>query len=109
MATYYGVAAGGNWSSASTWASTSGGSGGAGVPGGSDDVILDGNSGAISLTASTAVRSLDCNSGGAAGAYTHTLTHAASTQLQVGTTTTPANNVGLRFSSGMTYTLGSVT
>lgn len=49
MTTYYAVATG-NWSSSSVWSTTSGGSGGAGVPTASDDVILNAASGSITVT-----------------------------------------------------------
>ena len=41
-ATYYWVgSSNGRWANASSWASSSGGAGGAGIPGSADDVIFD--------------------------------------------------------------------
>lgn len=63
MATYYWVGGSGTWNAVSNtrWASSSGGSGGAGVPTSSDDVYFDSNSGAGTVTIDTGTcRSVDC-------------------------------------------------
>lgn len=44
MATYYWVGGSGDWNSSSKWSASSGGTGGAGVPAISDDVVFDVNS-----------------------------------------------------------------
>lgn len=59
MATFYWVTGGnGLWSSSSNWSSSTGGSGGYGVPGTSDDVVLDANSPNITLDANVEVKTL---------------------------------------------------
>ena len=52
MATYYWVAGTGTWDAATTthWATSSGGSGGAGVPTATDDVIFNSASSAAAYT-----------------------------------------------------------
>lgn len=89
MATYYCVAAG-NFNSASTWASSSGGAGGAGTPGPGDACILDGNTpSGPTISASQTIGSLDCS------AFTGTLNRSNSSL------TIDTGDVVL--SSGMTY------
>lgn len=81
----------------SKWATTSGGAGGAAVPTAADDVFLDGASGAVTVTMSTAsavCRSIDCTG------FTGTLAHAAGISLFVG----DALGGALKFVPGMTYT-----
>lgn len=63
MATYYWVGGTGTWNgtSATNWSLTSGGSGGAGVPTSTDDVVIDANSGsAFFLTLSDGVTQARC-------------------------------------------------
>lgn len=103
MAIRYGLT--GNWSSTSTWSTSSGGASGASVPTAADDVILDSNSGAITIDAGAVCRSLDCTSG--TGNYAGTLTHTAAVALTIGDATAGAGNVALKLSAGMTYTLGN--
>lgn len=57
MATYYWVGGAGTWNASSTtnWASSSGGTGGAGFPTSADDVIIDGSSGTGQITCTGAV------------------------------------------------------
>lgn len=50
MANRYWVGGTGSWSDTSHWSTTSGGTGGASVPGSSDSAILDGNSGGGTVT-----------------------------------------------------------
>ncbi len=108
MATRYLKAAGGNWSVAGTWSATgSGGVDSVGPPTASDDVVLEAGSGNLTINAAAVCRSLDCTSG--AGSYVGTLTHNAAVGLTIGDATAGAGNVALRFSAGMTYTLGSTT
>lgn len=52
MATRYWVGGTGNWTDTSKWSTTSGGAGGSSVPTASDDVIIDSNSGAGSISIS---------------------------------------------------------
>lgn len=81
MATYYWVPGGtGNWTSSSNWASSSGGTGGAGVPSISDDAVFDVNSGATgsvaTLDTNASVLSITGTSGfkGSVNLGTNTLT-----------------------------------
>lgn len=55
MASRYWVGGTGNWNVSGNWASSSGGSGGAGVPGSSDDAIFDSSSGTGTCTVNVAV------------------------------------------------------
>lgn len=100
MATYFCVANSG-WTAAS-FASSSGGAGGAGIPGANDDVIFDGLSPSFSLTSAATARSLDFNSGGGGGAYANTFTWGVGGSLSLSSTTVPANGVLLRMSATMT-------
>ncbi len=52
MAARFWVGGSGTWSTTNTtnWSATSGGAGGASVPGASDDVTIDGNSGSPTIT-----------------------------------------------------------
>ena len=52
-----------DWNDASNWAATSGGAGGAGVPGSGDVAIFDGNSPDCTLDMSTTVSKVDIQSG----------------------------------------------
>lgn len=88
--TKYARSTGGNWSDASTWSTASGGSADTTVPTSADDVILDGNSGAVTINATANAKSLTATS------YTNTLTHNAGITLNV------YGNV--TFSAAMTYT-----
>jgi len=83
MANRYWVGGSGNWSDTARWSTSSGGTGGASVPGTADYAIIDSNSGSsftITLTANTAVGYLDMQPGG-------TMTFALSTyDLTIGQT-----------------------
>lgn len=104
MANRYWVGGSGNWDASTTthWSATDGGAGGASVPTASDDVYLNGNSGAgavVTITVSIArCRSLICTGFGG------TLAHAAGCQVYIGTTTAGPGNVAMLFVAGMTYT-----
>lgn len=95
MATITAAAGGGNWNSGATWV-------GGVVPTAADDVVLNGSSGSVSITAAAACRSLDCTG------YTGTLTHGAFT-LSIGDGTAGTGGVALKLVSGMTYTLANVS
>ena len=89
MANRYVRTAGGNYSTAATWASTSGGTDSVAVPTSADDVFLDANSGQLTVDAASAAKSVNCTG------YTGTLTHNAFVWTVAGSVT---------FVSGMTYT-----
>lgn len=93
MATIAASSSGGNWSATNTWVGNI-------VPTLTDDVVLDGTSGAVTIDTNATCRSLDC------AGYTATLTHAAAVTLTIGDTTAGAGNVALRLASGR-YTLGN--
>lgn len=102
MANRFWVGGSANWdgTAGTKWATTSGGSGGAAVPTVADDVFLDGNSGASTVTIATAnalCRSLNCTG------FTGTL--AGSLQLQIGDATAGASNIALLLSAAMTVSL----
>ena len=83
------------------WATTSGGANNASVPGTSDFVIFDANSGTGNsvISASIAVQGVDCTG------YTGTLTHNTAVTLTINTAATNA----FRLVSGMTYAPASVS
>lgn len=83
----------GVWSDANNWAATSGGASGATVPGSSDSVIFDTNSGSASITISAPVQIINLT---ASGSYAGTLT-INSTLLNSGSTV-------ITLTSGMTVT-----
>lgn len=92
MANRFWVGGTANWdgTAGTKWATTSGGTGGAAIPTAGDDVFLDGNSGAVTVTISagnTGCKSLVCTG------FTGTLT--GSTAITV--------SGGLTVDSGMTY------
>lgn len=89
MANRFVRALGGSYSSASTWASTSGGVDSVAVPTASDDVFLDALSGQLTIDAASVAKSVDCTG------YTGTLTHNGFTLTVSGSVT---------FVAGMTYT-----
>lgn len=99
--TKYARTSGGNWSSDSTWSSTSGGSADTVAPTAADDILLDVNSGNVTIDAASVCRSLNCTG------YVGTLTHNAFT-LTIGDTTGGLGNVAIKLVSGMTYTLANV-
>lgn len=82
MTTYYGRTGGGNWSSAATWSLTSGGGATGAVPTAADDVILDANTGNITIDGTGGSPSL-CKSLDSTG-YTGTLSAANATQINLG-------------------------
>lgn len=105
MADKYWVGGGdGLWSATAglKWAAVSGGAGGQTVPTASDDVYLDANSPACTISANAAARKLDCTG------YTNTLTHNA-VSLSLGTSTASTGNIALKLVSGMTYTITAVS
>lgn len=99
MATLYAKNVTANWNVASSWSATgSGGADDAGVPDATSDCVFDsGFTGSITLTASTTVNSLVCQTG-AAG----TLTQNASTVLTIDSA--DGGGDSLKFVSTMTYT-----
>jgi len=108
MALRYAKTAGGNWSAAGTWSATgAGGVDDAGAPTAADEVIFELLSGNVTIDAAAACRSLDCVGG--TGSYAGVLTHAAAVTLSIGDGTAGTGNRALRFSAGMTYTLGNAT
>lgn len=106
MATYYWVGGSGNWDATSTtnWASSSGGSGGAGVPTSADNVIFDANSNTgtnaftVTVTGTSSAPAVcnDFSTGGAGGALdgAMTLSMGATAVLDCyGSMTLPATNL----------------
>ncbi len=107
MANRYWVSGGSstNWAAtgSTNWSATSGGANNASVPGSSDDVFFDGNSGsgASVISAGISIKSLDCT--GFTGTITHnafTLTVADSFKLVSGMTYTPLNATTVILFSG---------
>ena len=99
MATYYLTPSGGSgtWSSSTNWSSTSGGAGGAGVPGSGDTAYLNAASGnaSIAISANTSVGILDMT--GFTGTYAdngHNITFSSG-----------LTNGYLTYGTGMTLTL----
>ncbi len=106
MATLYAKAVGGNWSAAGTWSNVSSAGGdSSGPPTAADDVIFETGSGNVTIDVNSVCRSVDCTAG--TGDYGGILTHNDSTLLNVGDGTAGAGNVAFKFSTGMTYTLGT--
>lgn len=103
MANRYARAAGGNWSSAGTWATSSGGTEATDVPTAADDVFIDSASGNVTIDATAVCRSINCTG------YTGTLTHAAGITLSIGDATAGASNIALKFVVAMTYAVASST
>lgn len=102
MAVKYARAAGGNWNTAGTWSTTSGGAADTTVPTAADDVRLDAASGNVVLDVTPVCRSIDCTG------YTGTLSGSAN--ISIGDATAGAGNVALKFVAGMTYThTGTIT
>ena len=100
MANRYWVAgSAGNWNDTANWSTTSGGSSGASVPGGSDDVIFDTNGvGNCTLDVNASVISISVNSG-----YTGTLA-GATYNVDLSGAFTASSGI-LDFGSG-TWTVG---
>lgn len=71
------------------------------LPASGDDVQLNASSGAFTLNAAFAARSMDCTG------YTGTLTHNASVTATIGDGTAGLGNIALKLVPGMTYTVGS--
>lgn len=90
MATITAASGGGNWTTGATWV-------GGVAPTAADDARLAGTSGNVTVDAGALCRSLDCTG------YTGTVTHNASSTLNIGDGTAGAGNIALRFVSGMTY------
>lgn len=93
-----------NWNATgpTNWSASSGGANDASVPGSSDNVFFDANSGSGGsvISASISVLSLDCDG------YTGTLTHNSAVNLTIGDNALVSL---VRFSAGMTYTPVSTT
>lgn len=117
MATFYWVGGTGTWSGTSTtnWAASSGGAGGAGVPGSADDVVFDANSnvgtGTFTVTTSGTPLCRNFTAGSLDGAMTLTVSAALSVY---GNFTAPATNfsvtsgtVALTFVGSGTQTITS--
>jgi len=99
MATYYWVGGAGTWDASTTtnWASSSGGSGGAGFPTSADNVVFDASSGSTYTV--TIVTGAVCNDLTATGTVGATLSLGVSQQLDVyGSLSFPAT--GLTWSGG---------
>lgn len=92
-----------NATAGTKWATTSGGAGGAAIPGASDDVFFDAASGAgtVTITTGVTINSLDFNG------YTGSFTHNAAVTITIDNKN--SGNHALRMVSGMTYTKGNVT
>jgi hypothetical protein len=90
----YARAAGGNWNTAATWASTDGGTDAVTVPSSSDDVFLTAISGAVTIDAASSGKSLNCSG------YDTILSHGAYTLTIAG---------GLTMDAAMTYTVPAST
>jgi fibronectin-binding autotransporter adhesin len=111
-ANYYWIASGpANWSASANWASVSGGSGGAGVPGISDVANFDGNgSGNCTLDIGLNIAGINVNNSftGTISQTTHAITIGASNAVFAGGTFTgAANNItvaGTFTLSGTTFT-----
>lgn len=107
-ATLYLKTAGGNWSAAGTWSTTSaGGADNSGPPDATTNVILELLSGNLTLDADGSCRSIDETSG--TGSYTGTITHNGAVTLSIGDGTPGTGNVALKFNSAATYTFISST
>lgn len=116
MAARFWVGGTGNWDAANTtnWAATSGGAGGQSVPGSSDDVTFDANSGGGTVTV-TATQSVNSITG---GAHTGTLNINGQT-LTCGTfnysgtgtrsLTLGAANITITGSTGTVWNMGTIT
>jgi len=77
MASRYAVSGGTGWNDMNSWASSSGGAGGAGVPTSSDDVFFDVNSPSLSIDVAAVCNSLDSTG------YTNTLTQGSGFTLVI--------------------------
>ena len=88
MANRYWIASSGaNWTDTANWSATSGGSGGASVPGASDDVVFDGNGvGDCTIDVNASIASLDAQSG-----YTGTFSLSSFTLNVIGNATADSN------------------
>jgi hypothetical protein len=97
MAARFWVGGSGTWSTTNTtnWSATSGGAGGASVPGASDDVTIDGNSGSPTITTNynASVISVTINAAAATLSLGGTLTCSGAITLTAGTFTTNNNAV----------------
>lgn len=105
-ADYYAINAGGNSSAGATWSTTAAKdasrTGGSTAPTAADNLFIDDYSGAVTIDAALACRSLNCNG------RTATLTHAAAVAVTIGDGTAGSGNVALDLGAG-TYTLGNAT
>lgn len=100
MASRYWVGGTASWdaTAGSKWATSSGGASGAAVPTAADDVFFDASStGTCTLSASSVCRSLNCTG------FTGTMTHPASTTVNIGDATAGASSIALKLVAGMTY------
>lgn len=112
MADRYWVGGSGNWSSTSSWSTSSGGSSGASVPTSSDSVIFDAGSnvgtGAFTVTvdgtSGSPSQCLDFSTGGAGGALDGAMTLFLGTNARLnvyGSWTNPATNFSFSASSSV--------
>lgn len=104
MAARYWVGGTGNWNGAAgtKWATTSGGAGGAAVPTAADDVYLDANSGAVTVTISAVAtcRNFDCTGFTGTFAGTNGWTVSGNFTLVSGMTYTNTSTVTFDATSG---------
>ena len=103
LTSYFWVGGTANWSNANaaSWSLSSGGAGGAGVPGAANIVIFDSNSGGgtVTVTSATTITNLDING------YSGTITLSAN----VGVTGTFSQNAGTYNGNGQTTTVTGLT
>jgi hypothetical protein len=118
MAARFWVGGSGTWSTTNTtnWSATSGGAGGASVPGAADDVTIDGNSGSPTVTTNydASVISVTINAAAATLSLGGTLTCSGAITLTAGTFTTnnfnvTATQLASTNSNARTINLGSST
>lgn len=100
MALRYWVGSSGDWSDTSHWSASSGGAGGASVPGSSDSVVIDANSSSSALSIVLTSTSITVQSITMSGAYLTTFDRAAG----VSATNVLVTSGPLRFSNAQSVT-----